>query len=434
MSLNLRKLLSKLIPSVIKEKMISDTLDLTSSYSNQKITIKLAQTQSEIEAAYKLLHDTYVQSGLMSPHPSGMRVNIYSALPYTSVVIAKEGENVIGTVSLIRDSPIGFPSDKEYLKENDELRNQGFHLVEVSALAIHDQYRRNKNGAIVSLMLLKYLYNYAFFYMGSDLLCATVHPRAFVFYKSLFGASQNGAITEYKFVNKALAIHVSLPLAHAFKYMQNKFNMKPPQKNFFHFITSFTSQQYLYPQRTSDLHLDPVMTPEILEEIFIKKTGLLPSLNIENLSYIKWAYALHFSLEHLPLFKSLQKEDRSFRYLSNIPVAVVGKKLHIGKAKDISTGGLFFSAPECDLSLEESVTLIFNLKNEVLQVQGKIITHQRTVKRLGKGVGIQFTETCEKLIGYLKKSHHNHLTQSAKNAPEEKIQNVIPLFSHKKSG
>jgi hypothetical protein len=56
-----------------------------------------------------LLHDAYVGSGFMKPHPSGMRVTIYHALPTTTTLCAKYDGQVVGTLSLIRESVLGFP-------------------------------------------------------------------------------------------------------------------------------------------------------------------------------------------------------------------------------------------------------------------------------------------------------------------------------------
>lgn len=57
-----------------------------------------------------MLHDAYVDSGFMKPDPSGMRVTIYHALsPTTTTLCAKYDGEVVGTISLIRESALGFP-------------------------------------------------------------------------------------------------------------------------------------------------------------------------------------------------------------------------------------------------------------------------------------------------------------------------------------
>ncbi|HPI41521.1 MAG TPA: PilZ domain-containing protein [Pseudobdellovibrionaceae bacterium] len=433
MSFNLRKFVQKLIPYPLKKFILRRSINLTTAYKNQDIQIKLATTEHEIESAYKLLHDAYVQQGLMDPDASGLRLNLYSVLPYTSVIIAKKGDLVIGTVSLIKDSPIGFPSDKAYKKENEDLRNKGHNLVEVSALAIHESYRRSQNAAMVSLLIMKYLFHYAEEHMGSDLLCATIHPRAFIFYDSLFGFEKNGEVTEYNFVKKALAIHISLDLTRSKSIVEKISLNQPRSKNLFEFFVNSKIQQLHFRQKNPDLLLDPVMTPEILENLFIRKSNMISTLSLDELHYIKWAYSLHFPLDQIPNFQFALKstKDRMFRYLSNISVVLLGQTMYLGKAKDISTGGLFFSSAEIDQIKDQIVTVVFNINKKVIQIKAKTIRHRNTGARLGKGLGIQFLEQNYQLIDFLKKSHKSKFKKQNK---EEIATNVIPLFPMRKAG
>ena len=41
---------------------------------NTRLVLKIADTREELEACLSLLHDSYVDSGFMTPDPSGMRV------------------------------------------------------------------------------------------------------------------------------------------------------------------------------------------------------------------------------------------------------------------------------------------------------------------------------------------------------------------------
>ena len=76
---------------------------------DSRLVLKIAETKEELEACFKLLHDAYVSSGFMKPDPSGMRVTIYHALPTTTTLCAKFDGEVVGTMSLIRESLFGFP-------------------------------------------------------------------------------------------------------------------------------------------------------------------------------------------------------------------------------------------------------------------------------------------------------------------------------------
>ena len=53
---------------------------------DSRLVLKIAETREELEGCFILLHDAYVSSGFMQPHPSGMRVTIYHALPTTTTL------------------------------------------------------------------------------------------------------------------------------------------------------------------------------------------------------------------------------------------------------------------------------------------------------------------------------------------------------------
>src|SRR3990167_2049918 len=102
-----RKVFS-MLPKARRHDIYRSFVDCDSA-PNARLVLKIADTQEELEACFRLLHDAYVSSGFMTPDPSGMRVTIYHALPTTTTLCAKIGDQVIGTLSLIRESAIGFP-------------------------------------------------------------------------------------------------------------------------------------------------------------------------------------------------------------------------------------------------------------------------------------------------------------------------------------
>ena len=99
---------------------------------------------SGLKEIYRLRYKVYVEEwGFERPenHPDGIEIDEFDK---NSVHFAtkNENENIIGTVRLILNSPIGFPIEKRCkLNINkDELPRN--HLAEISRLAISKQYRR----------------------------------------------------------------------------------------------------------------------------------------------------------------------------------------------------------------------------------------------------------------------------------------------------
>ncbi len=75
-----------------------------------------------------------------------MRVTIYHALPTTTTLCAKIGDQVVQS-SLIRESAIGFPLQRIF--DLTDVREKEGQIAEVSALAVHPRFRR-PGGTICS--------------------------------------------------------------------------------------------------------------------------------------------------------------------------------------------------------------------------------------------------------------------------------------------
>src|SRR5215472_9347224 len=77
--------------------------------------IGVAVGATETAAALRLAHDVYVREGYMEPHPLGMRILLpYHALKTTMVLVARRRGEIVGTLSLVFDSPVGLPLDELY--------------------------------------------------------------------------------------------------------------------------------------------------------------------------------------------------------------------------------------------------------------------------------------------------------------------------------
>ena len=277
------------LPEFLRIKLIRQNIKIPSPPENFQVNV--ATTQEELEKAYLLLHDCYVGMKLMAPDPSGLRCNFFSFLPYTTTVVAKIGDTVVGTVSLIKDSHVGLPSDKDFKFENDQLRLTGHGLVEVSSLAINPQFRNKSH--MVSLYLMKYLQHYTSHYMGCTTVTCVVHPRARDFYAAFWGFKANKKIIKYKFVNDALGVHVFgnitddhlKPLAAKFPKEENRnpINFISKPEAFLH-----------YPERKSGHHLDPIYTPQLLNYFMTERTQVHKNLSADELQIIHSAYSLFF--------------------------------------------------------------------------------------------------------------------------------------------
>ncbi|MCB0350866.1 MAG: hypothetical protein KDD38_06765, partial [Bdellovibrionales bacterium] len=70
--------LPKFLKHPLMRSMIHIEYNLSSDY-----TFKIAETKEELEQAFRILHDAYVEMKFMNPDPSGLRVTLYHAIPHT---------------------------------------------------------------------------------------------------------------------------------------------------------------------------------------------------------------------------------------------------------------------------------------------------------------------------------------------------------------
>jgi hypothetical protein len=254
---------------------------------SKKFVFKLAQTQDELEACFRLLHDVYVEAGFMKPDPSGLRVTLYHALPTTSTLMCRYGHRVVGTVSLIRKNKLGFPMQRAF--DLGELRRESGNMAEVSALALDPVFRSPERGILMPL--LKFLYEYAEYRFDTRHLLIAVHPRQIGFYERLFCFQRlEQTADHYDFVNGAPAVGAHLDLALAKEKLRAKYAHLPPARNLHHFFVAASLPNSLFPHRRFHTTTDPVMTPELIDYFFNQRTQTFAALEPRE---VRLLHAIH---------------------------------------------------------------------------------------------------------------------------------------------
>ena len=241
-----------------------------------RLVLKIADTQEELEQCFALLHDAYVGAGFMKPAPSGLRATIYHALPTTTTLCAKFDGQVVGTLSLIRESIFGFPLQAIF--DLTEIRQRGGNIAEVSALAVHPDFR--KTGGAILFPLMKFMYEYCTAYFDTRHLVIAVHPSRIEMYESLlfFERLTENRVDNYDFANGAPAIGATLDLRLApWKYRQ-VYGRKPPAKNLYAYFVKVQLSNITSPSRRYFTTNDPVMTPELLDHFFNQRTQVFGGL------------------------------------------------------------------------------------------------------------------------------------------------------------
>ena len=270
-----RKLFS-LLPTSRRHAVYRSFVDCDPAPS-EKLLLKIADTQEELEACFKLLHDAYVSSGFMKPDPSGMRVTIYHALPTTTTLCAKYDGKVVGTLSLIRESAIGFPLQRIF--DLTGVRAKAGNIAEVSALAVHPRFRRT--GGSILFPLMKFMYEYCTTFFDTRHLVIAVNPRHIEMYESLlyFRRLTSKVVENYDFVNGAPAVGATLDLKYAPDIMRQAYADKPQRRNLYHYFKETTLPNIQIPHRRFFTTNDPVLTPDLIDYFFNQRTTVFRDLS-----------------------------------------------------------------------------------------------------------------------------------------------------------
>jgi hypothetical protein len=145
-------------------------------------------------------------------------------LPTTLTFVALSGGEVVGTLALVVDSPLGLPMERSFREEIDAFRARGERIAEASALAVAPAHR--KTGLV-------YLLNRAMvrtaMAVGMDRLVMTVHPRAQTMYKTALLFESCGSERPYAgLTSAARAVAMSLPLAGLPERYRDAFGARGP--------------------------------------------------------------------------------------------------------------------------------------------------------------------------------------------------------------
>ncbi len=182
-----------LLPKWIRHRVIRRAVHYPWSRLD-KLYIEIAHDAHGYEAAFRLVHDAYVERGWIKPQPSGMWRTAHQALPEATVLVLHDGEDYVGTVTLVADSELGLPIDHTYPTEMAGRRGTGKRLVEVGSLAVARSVRRS--GAWMCMAVA--MWRHAVRCMGATDLVVALDPPVADYYEALFGFRRFTSVHHYR--------------------------------------------------------------------------------------------------------------------------------------------------------------------------------------------------------------------------------------------
>lgn len=175
---------------------------------NPNIVIRLAANPAEIEAANWLVYRNYVAEGFWDEDLNAFHNNRWLHNPHRRVFVAMDGDTLLGTASLIRDSELGLPSDSFQPAWMQRYRREGDRLGEISALAFDKDQPQPRN---LVLFMIAYYMQYSFYYGGVDRLIKACKPEHAEFYADVLRFDLVGDIVYNSYARRAsrmLSMHL----------------------------------------------------------------------------------------------------------------------------------------------------------------------------------------------------------------------------------
>lgn len=282
-----------------------------SAKPDARLHLGIATSQEDLEACFSLLHDAYVSSGFMRPHPSGLRVTPYHALPTTTTLFARFDGQIVGTLSIIREGLFGFPMQSAF--DLTVVRAQSGRIAEISALAVHPQFR--STGGSILFPLMKFMYEYCTKYFDTRHLVIAVNPKHIEMYESLllFQRLQAQVVASYDFVNGAPAVGATLDLLSAPDAYQSAYQGRRPQRNLHHYFTQVALPNVQFPERPYYTTNDPVMSPGLLDYFFNRRVQVFDRLDERRVRLLHAIYPEDAYRAVLPPLKTVSRRSPRLR-------------------------------------------------------------------------------------------------------------------------
>lgn len=167
-------------------------------------SIHLVNSFKQRIKASTLIKRMYASRGYQTENTS-----VFSATPYQYTFETRNGQQLLGTLTLIIDSDDGLLADQLYKPEIDFFRKTGKKVCEISKLA----FNPNSSSKEIFASLFHIAYLYAHFIHGVEHGFIEINPRHASFYKRMLGFQKIGERRICQRVNAA-AVLLHLDLDH----------------------------------------------------------------------------------------------------------------------------------------------------------------------------------------------------------------------------
>jgi hypothetical protein len=368
----LKKILIKKVLRLIDSLPASPRGHIVRSQLNYKypkeiygeVTYKIAETESELYQAYKLVQDTYAESNLVDSSYSAMRITKYNMLPTTTVFIAKHRDEVVGTISQIMDTRMGLPIDG--IAHIAKFRETGKRISEISSFAVKKEWRTGRKSLLLPLaaLAIKYVYGN----IGSHFIMCVVNKKAKHLYEDMFNCKNIATKdSDYQFVNCEPPVALSIDLEDLYKVSKLQYRkIHNPLRSFYLMITSpVWEDQINLPDHRFHLPTESTLKPEVIKRFFADNEELLAELSQVEKVVLHNLYFIPEFKKTLKLVDIKAEESRNNpRFFTNMHVFFLDEEIRRVQCLEVSQKAICIQTDH-PYRVGDEVKVCINLNDKV---------------------------------------------------------------------
>lgn len=233
------------LPKMIRAPIIRSQFQIDYNLPDE-LVFKQADTTDEINQAFNLVYQSYVELNYMDPNEAKIRLNKYNTLSTTVILVAKWKDEVVGTLSIIPDSALGIPSEESWNLAH--YKSGGRQIAEISALSIKKGFRKQRGKLLLPLCKLMYYFCTKVLQLDGIIISTKLEVEPFYTDVLLFEKIELGSQNQNKTVKGAPSTCCYLTLSDESKLNYQKvYGKKSKEFNLYHFFVEATTHNILLP-------------------------------------------------------------------------------------------------------------------------------------------------------------------------------------------
>lgn len=408
----------RFLPKPLQAKVVRDNFEVDYDLPSELI-FKQAETEDEIRQAFRLVHDSYVELDYMDRTESELRFSIFHALATTIVLVAKIGDEVIGTISIVPDSAIGLPSDTTW--DLSKYRQKGKMIAEVASLAIKKNYRMRRGKILLPLCKIMFMYCERIFKLDGIVIATTLEVEPFYLHVLLFEKVVEKTGQKHHMVkgnpSTCCYLEFNQNLKESYKKIYNK---KKKSRNLYHFFVEAETPNIHLPIQREALQSYNLKKNIASSEMLKKEPSLIRDLSFTEKRVLRNLYASKAAPLGPQVYDNNSEYSRDnsrydVRYRCWCFFSGDTQPIE-GQLTDVSTKGFRMNLRDTDRKTEMSENFVV-----VLEFHGQMIHCSAIVKWivLESRIGCELTggfQNWQKIVGTIDQELHQVAFNYLKNA------------------